>query len=164
VKRARGFYRKLVLASRRTCSRLGSRTLWLKARRGRAPMQPEPYGCLRVCVFFTAGSLLGGGLVRLPLAPDGKASLCLLARFAATPFLGKTLLGKTFVLRYFAAWPAVAGAGGLIWQVADRLEPKVGHSGHLRVGRRPVSVAGACYLRQLMTGRLISRHIRRGAD
>ena len=103
-------------------------------------MQLEPYPLLRFCVFFIAGSLLGIGLVRLPLAyTDKKTLFCLLAGVAATSFLGKTMM------RYLGAWLTLAGAGGLVWLISDRLEPRFGHSAYVQVGLRLSLVAGALY-------------------
>jgi len=113
----------------------------------------------RMLIFFVGGSLLGGALVRFPLNPfDGRIWLCLLLGVAPT-----LSPGREFMYRYLAVWLTLAGAGGLVWLVGDRLEPLFGHSSYLRGNSSSPLVAGVFYLLLLIAGLLTMRIVRKHA-
>jgi hypothetical protein len=112
------------------------------------------------CVLFVGGCLLVTALVRIPLTSMNKRILlCLLAGVMPAVFLRSELL-----FRYFGTWLTLAGTGGIVWLIADRLEPVFGYSSFIHGGNNLVFAAGAFYLFLLMIGLLILRHVRKRAS
>ena len=67
--------------------------------------------------------------------------------------------------RYLAVWLTLAGVGGLVWLVGERLEPLFGfgHSSYLRGNSSSLLVAGVFYLLLLIAGLLTMRIVRKHA-
>jgi hypothetical protein len=81
---------------------------------------------LQLLAFFVAGIALAGALMRIPvLLFNGQTLLYLLVGLAPIPFFPRNL---TF--RYLTYWITLAGVGGLMHLLGDRLGPLFGHPEH----------------------------------
>jgi hypothetical protein len=123
-------------------------------------LQLEPGSVFRFCMLFAGGCLLVASLVRAPLTGvDQRILLCLLAGVMPTPFLK-----HEFALKYLGTWLILAGASGLVWLMANYLEPLIGNSKYLHVDGKTAFNAGASYMLYLIIGLLILRHLRKRAN
>jgi hypothetical protein len=120
-------------------------------------MQLEIRQILGTIAFFIAGGLLAAALVQLPLVTFDWRLLV----YLVVGLIGLPIMRGEIAHRYLALWTTLAGAGGILRLIVDRLECGIGNSACVYHDQARELIAVVFYVLIGVIGLLLIRRIRR---